>query len=156
MMSYFLLPIQVNPAGAQYYHRLIDALLEAGIQPAVTLYHFDLPQMLEELGGWENEMMVLYFQAYADFCFNEFGDKVMNNSSSGVCWSGTTPSPIHPSLQISGGKFELDNGCRHISTINDFAPLFIFSFVHKFGLTPLPPALFKMLSRRPWPPDFSL
>lgn len=81
-MSYFLLPIQVNPAGVQYYHRLIDALLEAGIQPAVTLYHFDLPQMLEELGGWENEMMVLYFQAYADFCFNEFGDKVMNNSSS--------------------------------------------------------------------------
>eukprot|EP00057_Strongylocentrotus_purpuratus_P013815 XP_011668289.1 PREDICTED: cytosolic beta-glucosidase [Strongylocentrotus purpuratus] len=67
---------QVNPAGVQYYHRLIDALLEASIQPAVTLYHFDLPQMLEELGGWENEMMVLYFQAYADFCFNEFGDKV--------------------------------------------------------------------------------
>ncbi|XP_071476152.1 cytosolic beta-glucosidase-like [Diadema antillarum] len=68
--------IQANEAALKYYHAVIDGLLAAGIQPAVTLYHFDLPHVLEEIGGWENEMMALYFQAYADFCFNEFGDKV--------------------------------------------------------------------------------
>ncbi|XP_011669546.2 cytosolic beta-glucosidase [Strongylocentrotus purpuratus] len=67
---------EVNPAGVQYYHRLIDALLAANIKPAVTLYHSDLPMALQELGGWENEMMVVYFNDYADFCFKEFGSKV--------------------------------------------------------------------------------
>nr|XP_054761767.1 cytosolic beta-glucosidase-like [Lytechinus pictus] len=67
---------EVNPAGLQYYHRVIDALLVANIQPAVTLYHFDLPQRLQDLGGWQNEMMMVYFNDYADFCFKEFGSKV--------------------------------------------------------------------------------
>ncbi|XP_072172255.1 cytosolic beta-glucosidase-like isoform X1 [Diadema setosum] len=67
---------EINEAGVKYYHTVIDALLAAGIQPAVTLYHGDLPQALQDIGGWENEMMVVYFNDYADFCFKEFGDKV--------------------------------------------------------------------------------
>ena len=48
----------------------------AGIKPAVTLYHWDLPQALEDQGGWLNRDVVDWFDAYADLCFKEFGDTV--------------------------------------------------------------------------------
>ena len=48
----------------------------AGIEPAVTLYHWDLPQALEDLGGWLSEDIQYWFEAYADLCFREFGDQV--------------------------------------------------------------------------------
>ena len=48
----------------------------AGIKPAVTLYHWDLPQELENRGGWLNRDVVDWFQDYADLCFREFGDVV--------------------------------------------------------------------------------
>lgn len=66
----------VNEKGLRYYHRLLDALHDAGIEPVVTLYHWDLPQALQDMGGWENEMMTNYFAAYADICFQQFGEKV--------------------------------------------------------------------------------
>ncbi|XP_006820738.1 cytosolic beta-glucosidase-like [Saccoglossus kowalevskii] len=66
----------INQAGIDYYRELIDALLEANIKPMVTLYHWDLPQALQDIGGWENDMIVVYFNQYADVCFREFGDKV--------------------------------------------------------------------------------
>lgn len=67
---------EVNEAGVRYYHKLLDALAAANIQPMVTLHHFDLPQSLNNLGGWHNELMAVYFNQYADFCFREFGGKV--------------------------------------------------------------------------------
>jgi beta-glucosidase/6-phospho-beta-glucosidase/beta-galactosidase len=68
---------QINPLGIAFYNNLINALLEAGIEPAVTLYHWDLPQALQEQGGWQNSsLLVQAFARYADLCFCTFGDRV--------------------------------------------------------------------------------
>ncbi|KAF3842875.1 hypothetical protein F7725_001724 [Dissostichus mawsoni] len=62
--------------GALYYDKLINALIDSGIQPVVTLYHWDLPQALQGCGGWTNASIVEAFKDYADFCFSRFGDRV--------------------------------------------------------------------------------
>uniref|UniRef100_A0A8C2D9N4 Lactase n=1 Tax=Cyprinus carpio TaxID=7962 RepID=A0A8C2D9N4_CYPCA len=67
---------KINEAGLNYYHRLVDALLAANIKPQVTLYHWDLPQALQDVGGWENDTIVERFRDYADVVFNSLGDKV--------------------------------------------------------------------------------
>src|SRR5262250_2240344 len=54
----------VNSAGLDFYDRLVDGLLEAGIQPFATLYHWDLPQALQERGGWANRATVAAFTNY--------------------------------------------------------------------------------------------
>ncbi len=67
----------VNTSGIAFYNRLIDRLLEADIVPLVTLYHWDLPQALqEEYGGWISRRIVEDFEAYAEVCFKAFGDRV--------------------------------------------------------------------------------
>jgi beta-glucosidase len=65
-----------NQLGIDYYHRLIDALIENGVEPMVTMYHWDLPQVLQDKGGWEDRMIVEYFKTYAQVLFEEYGDKV--------------------------------------------------------------------------------
>lgn len=69
---------EVNPFGVQFYHKVIDECLRQGLQPWVTLYHWDLPQELEELGGWANREVVEWFKAYTQFCAQEYGSKVKN------------------------------------------------------------------------------
>ena len=66
----------VNPEGIAFYRGLVDALIEAGIQPVVTLYHWDLPQELEDAGGWPNRATAYAFADYARLVARELGDKV--------------------------------------------------------------------------------
>ncbi|MFZ5817055.1 MAG: GH1 family beta-glucosidase [Bacillota bacterium] len=66
----------VNPKGIDFYKRLVDALLSRGIKPVATLYHWDLPQGLQDLGGWGNRETAYRFQEYAATMFRELGDVV--------------------------------------------------------------------------------
>jgi beta-glucosidase len=67
---------EVNDAGLDFYDRLVDALLEAGIAPMATLYHWDLPQALQDDGGWLNRETVHRFGEYATVVAGRLGDRV--------------------------------------------------------------------------------
>ncbi len=66
----------VNQKGVDFYHNLIDELLEKGIEPILTMYHFDLPQVLHERGGWANPATVDAFVEYSRVLYREYGNKV--------------------------------------------------------------------------------
>ena len=66
----------VNEKGLQFYDRLVDTLLKYNIQPAVTLYHWDLPQALQDLGGWANRGTTDAFAEYARVMYERLGDRV--------------------------------------------------------------------------------
>ncbi|XP_023637805.1 beta-glucosidase 8-like isoform X2 [Capsella rubella] len=67
----------INPKGLLFYKSLIKELRSHGIEPHVTLYHYDLPQSLEdEYGGWTNRKIIEDFTAFSDVCFREFGEDV--------------------------------------------------------------------------------
>jgi len=66
-----------NSEGLAFYNRVFDELARYGIEPIVTLYHFDLPLGLhEDLGGWESRATIEHFIRYARTCFEHFGDRV--------------------------------------------------------------------------------
>jgi beta-glucosidase len=65
-----------NAKGIDFYSRLVDALLQHGIRPNVTLYHWDLPAALDDRGGWVNPDMAGWFADYADLMFRRLGDRV--------------------------------------------------------------------------------
>ncbi|VFQ92253.1 unnamed protein product [Cuscuta campestris] len=68
---------EINQAGVDHYNKLINALLAKGIKPYVTLYHWDLPQALEDrYNGWLSPQIINDFAAYAETCFQKFGDRV--------------------------------------------------------------------------------
>ena len=97
----------VNEAGLQYYDNLIDALLAEGIEPVVTLYHWDLPQNLQEkYGGWESEDIVPIFNEYADICFERWASKVKMwitfNEPYVTCWLGYGVNVHAPGIQDPG------------------------------------------------------
>jgi len=68
----------INQAGIDYYNKIIDSLLASGIEPWITLYHWDLPHELEIKGGWTNRESVSWFKEYVEVCVQFFGDRVKN------------------------------------------------------------------------------
>lgn len=81
-----------NMKGVDHYSRLADALLEAGIRPFCTLYHWDLPQGLEDRGGWPNRDLAGYFAEYAGILAKHLGDRITVwapfNMPWSFCWMG--------------------------------------------------------------------
>lgn len=68
----------VNQAGLDFYSRLVDGLLSRGITPFATLYHWDLPQPLQDAGGWPDRMIIEAFANYTDVISRKLGDRVKN------------------------------------------------------------------------------
>ena len=69
---------KINQSGMDFYDRLVDTLLENNITPFVTLNHWDIPQGLEDLGGWTNRDMVQQFVKYSHYLSRDLGDRVTN------------------------------------------------------------------------------
>lgn len=67
-----------NDKGFEFYDRIIDTLLEKNITPWITLYHWDLPQILQERGGWQNRAITEWFAEYAEKVVTHFADRVKN------------------------------------------------------------------------------
>ncbi len=66
----------INYKGIDFYSRLIDKLLESNIKPMLTLYHWDLPQKIQDIGGWSNRDTSKLFADYANIIASKYGDKV--------------------------------------------------------------------------------
>ncbi|MGC5032243.1 GH1 family beta-glucosidase [Micromonospora sp. DT229] len=81
----------VNPAGLDFYERLVDGLLDRGIEPVATLFHWDLPQPIEDTGGWLNRDTAHRFAEYADLVAERLGDRV-------ALWITLNEPFIHMSL----------------------------------------------------------
>ncbi|TCS43932.1 GH1 family beta-glucosidase [Reinekea marinisedimentorum] len=77
---------QWNEAGFEFYQRLIDGLIERGIKPYATLYHWDLPQYLQDKGGWVNRETAYAFASYANKVTARFGDKVVSYATFNEPW----------------------------------------------------------------------
>lgn len=86
----------LNDKGMSFYDRLVDELLAAGITPLATLYHWDLPQVLENMGGWTEPDMVPYFADYASTCFDRLGDRVK-------LWFTLNEPVVHASMGYCDG-----------------------------------------------------
>ena len=103
---------KLNEKGVDYYKRAFEALLEEGITPNVTLYHWDLPQVLEDRGGWANRDCIEWFGEYAEKMFRLYSDLVP--------YFATVNEPIATYIGYAKGKFApghrdetLGNRARH-------------------------------------------
>ncbi|MDO6803236.1 GH1 family beta-glucosidase [Wenyingzhuangia sp. 1_MG-2023] len=142
---------KVNADGINFYHKVIDYCLELDIEPWITLYHWDLPQALENKGGWTNRDILKWFEEYVELCSYEYGDKVkkwivLNEPMSFIGLGYFTglhapgkkginnflPAAHHATLcQAIGGKILRKNvkdayigttfSCSHVSPVNRLA-----------------------------------
>lgn len=92
----------VNKAGLDFYDRLVDGLLEAGVTPFATLYHWDLPQALQDRGGWTVRETSEHFAAYASHVVERLGDRVKDwatlNEPLCSAWIGHLEGRMAPGL----------------------------------------------------------
>jgi beta-glucosidase len=69
---------RINQRGIDFYHKVIDKCLSVGIEPWITIYHWDMPQVLEAQGGWANREIINWFSEYVEVVTREYGLKVKN------------------------------------------------------------------------------
>jgi beta-glucosidase len=89
---------RVNEGGLDFYRRLVDGLLEAGITPNATLYHWDLPAALDDRGGWLNRDIADWFAEYARVMFRALGDRVPMWATINEPWVVTDGGYLHGAL----------------------------------------------------------
>lgn len=104
----------VNQAGIEYYNNVINELLANGIEPYVTIYHFDLPQALQDQGGWPERVLADYYVDYARLLFQNFGDRVKTwftfSDIMQTCEGGYSEGTFPPFIRNPGvGGYE----CAH-------------------------------------------
>jgi beta-glucosidase len=134
---------RANPAGLAFYDRLVDTLLEAGVRPMVTLFHWDLPQALEDRGGWLQRDTVERFAEYATLLGMRLGDRVehwcpvnepnivtMLGHALGVHAPGKQlmfdALPVAHHLNLAHGRAAAAlraTGARSVGTANNHAPV---------------------------------
>jgi len=105
----------VNEAGLAFYDRLVDAMLERGLDPWCTLYHWDLPQALQDEGGWTARSTVDAFVAYTDVVTRRLGDRVKHWITHNEPWCSSMMS-YWEGVHAPGGKSLPDalQACHHI------------------------------------------
>lgn len=89
---------RVNPAGLAFYERLVDTLLENGITPMITLFHWDLPAALDDRGGWLNRDIAEWFADYARTMFDKLDDRVTMWTTLNEPWVVTDGGYLHGAL----------------------------------------------------------
>jgi beta-glucosidase len=118
-----------NRAGLNFYRRLVDELLGSGIEPWVCMYHYDLPQALQDEGGWANRNIIQYFADYVELIARELGDMVKRwvilNEPRCIAWLGHltgTHAPSIKNLELSlkvSHNLQLAQG-KAIQTLRNF------------------------------------
>jgi beta-glucosidase len=93
----------VNPAGLDFYERLVDSLLAANIEPFITLHHWDYPQALYEKGGWANRENLPYFADFAAIMAKRLGDRIDKwatfNEPGVIAWDGYVSGAHAPGIK---------------------------------------------------------
>lgn len=105
----------VNPAGLDFYRRLVDRLGEAGIQPVATLYHWDLPAALDDRGGWLNPESPAWFAEYARVLFEALDGRVRMWTTLNEPWVVTDGGYLHGVLAPGHANlFEAPRAAHHL------------------------------------------
>ncbi len=98
----------INQKGLDFYHKVIDRCLELDLEPWPTIYHWDLPQHLQDKGGWANRDIINWFGEFTNIVTREYGDKVKNwmvmNEAASFCAAGYLGG-LHAPGKISYKKF---------------------------------------------------
>ncbi|MFL6196016.1 MAG: GH1 family beta-glucosidase [Thermoanaerobaculia bacterium] len=89
---------RINEPGLDFYRRLVDALLEAGIRPLATLYHWDLPAALDDRGGWLNRDVAAWFAEYAQVMYRALDDRIQMWATLNEPWVVTDGGYLHGAL----------------------------------------------------------
>jgi len=105
----------INSPGLDFYERLVDALLERGIEPVVTLYHWDLPAALDDLGGWTNPDIAGWFAEYAAVVFRRLDGRVKLWTTLNEPWVVTDGGYLHGTLAPGHrNRFEAPIASHHL------------------------------------------